>query len=231
MSIIYRKKSELDEANSTDLTSGLEEYLDYYIGSVNKRIKIVEIFKKALGTVSGAVRPIGTNVDGAFVTTNASQDVSNKDLIDCKINSGAVLTVTSTELNHIAGINAKVSDTLTALNSAVNVNAADIATLQEQMAAVESESSVNKKFTATYNLSNASQSFDATDIDANNAINHLNIIAKMYQNVSGILKEVATTGLEIHTKTEGNPSVTMLHRIVFPSVTGQFTFVIYYSNL
>jgi len=231
MSIIYRKKSELDEANSTDLTSGLEEYLDYYIGSVNKRIKIVEIFKKALGTVSGAVRPIGTNVDGAFVTTNASQDVSNKDLIDCKINSGAVLTVTSTELNHIAGINAKVSDTLTALNSAVNVNAADIATLQEQMAAVESESSVNKKFTATYNLSNASQSFDATDIDANNAINHLNIIAKMYQNVSGILKEVATTGLEIHTKTEGSPSVTMLHRIVFPSVTGQFTFVIYYSNL
>ena len=198
MSIIYRKKSELDEANSTDLTSGLEEYLDYYIGSVNKRIKIVEIFKKALGTVSGAVRPIGTNVDGAFVTTNASQDVSNKDLIDCKINSGAVLTVTSTELNHIAGIDAKVSDTLTALDSAVNVNAADIATLQEQMAAVESESSVNKKFTATYNLSNASQSFDATDIDANNAINHLNIIAKMYQNVSGILKEVATTGLEIH---------------------------------
>jgi len=231
MSIIYRKKSELDEADSTDLTSGLEEYLDYYIGSVNKRIKIVEIFKKALGTVSGAVRPIGTNVDGAFVTTNASQDVSNKDLIDCKINSGAVLTVTSTELNHIAGIDAKVSDTLTALDSAVNVNAADIATLQEQMAAVESESSVNKKFTATYNLSNASQSFDATDIDANNAINHLNIIAKMYQNVSGILKEVATTGLEIHTKTEGSPSVTMLHRIVFPSVTGQFTFVIYYSNL
>ena len=230
----YIKKSGLDEALESDLSTGLdEEYFDYYAGSANKRIKLVEIFKKALGIVSGGVRPIGTNVDGAFVTTNASQDVSNKDLIDCKINGGDVLTVTSTELNHIAGIDAKVSDTLTALDSAVGVNATDIAKLEEQIMAVESESSVNKKFTATYNLSNASQSFDTTDIDADNAINHLNIIAKMYQNESGILKEVATTGLEIHTKTEsvGSKSVTMLHRIIFPSVTGQFTFVIYYSNL
>lgn len=137
MAIIYRKKSELDEANSTDLTSGLEEYLDYYIGLVNKRIKIVEIFKKALGTVSGAVRPIGTNVAGAFVTTNASQDVSNKDLIDCKINGGNTLTVTSSEINKLTGITEEIDVLITALESAVAVNTADIASIQDGIASMQ----------------------------------------------------------------------------------------------
>jgi hypothetical protein len=230
MSIIYRKKSELDEANSTDLTSGLEEYLDYYIGLVNKRIKIVEIFKKALGTVSGAVRPIGTNVDGAFVTTNASQDVSNKDLIDCKINGGDVLTVTSSDINKLAGITEEIAGLITNLESAVGVNASDIAGIQGDINTLFNNIDTNvKMYSITRAFTAEKPIVDADDITTDYKVNHLSIIAKMYLVEGSTQTEVATTGLVITKKTSGGSEA--LDTITFPEVNGTYTLVVYYTNI
>lgn len=230
MSIIYRKKSELDEADSTDLTSGLEEYLDYYIGSVNKRIKIVEIFKKALGTVSGAVRPIGTDVDGAFVTTNASQDVSNKDLIDCKINGGNTLTVTSSDINKLAGITEEIAGLITNLESAVGVNASDIASIQGDINTLFNNIDTNvKMYSITREFTAEKPTVDADDITTDYKVNHLSIIAKMYLVDGSTQTEVATTGLVITKKTSGGSEV--LDTITFPEVNGTYTLVVYYTNI
>ncbi len=230
MSIIYRKKSELDEANSTDLTSGLEEYLDYYIGSVNKRIKIVEIFKKALGTVSGAVRPIGTNVDGAFVTTNASQDVSNKDLIDCKINGGGVLTVTSSDINKLAGITQEIDVLITNLESAVGVNTSDIERIQSDINTLSNNIDTNvKMYSITKRFTAEKPKVNAEDITTDYRVNHLSIIAKMYLVDGSTQTEVATTGLVITKKTSGGSEA--LDTITFPEVDGTYTLVVYYTNI
>lgn len=230
MSIIYRKKSELDEANSTDLTSGLEEYLDYYIGSVNKRIKIVEIFKKALGTVSGAVRPIGTNVDGAFVTTNASQDVSNKDLIDCKINGGGVLTVTSSDINKLAGITQEIDVLITNLESAVGVNTSDIERIQSDINTLSNNIDTNvKMYSITKRFTAEKPIVNAEDITTDYRVNHLSIIAKMYLVDGSTQTEVATTGLVITKKTSGGSEA--LDTITFPEVDGTYTLVVYYTNI
>lgn len=230
MSIIYRKKSELDEADSTDLTSGLEEYLDYYIGSVNKRIKIVEIFKKALGTVSGAVRPIGTNVDGAFVTTNASQDVSNKDLIDCKINGGDVLTVTSSDINKLAGITEEIDVLITNLESAVGVNTSDIESIQSDINTLSNNIDTNvKMYSITRAFTGEKPIVNAEDITTDYKVNHLSIIAKMYLVDGSTQTEVATTGLVITKQTSGGSEV--LDTIAFPEVTGTYTLVVYYTNI
>lgn len=231
MAITYKKKSELEEAHYTDLTSGLEEYLDYYIGLVNKRIKIVEIFKKALGTVSGAVRPIGTNVDGAFVTTNASQDVSHKDLIDCKINGGDVLTVTSSNINQLAGITQGIAGLIADLDSAVGVNASDIYDLQTDVGTLSDNINTNVKMYSINRTFNAATPIVlSTDIDAADQVDHMSIIAKMYKiNVNGTTKtEEDTTGLVITKKTTiiaGD----ILDKITFPQVTGVYNLVIYYT--
>ena len=229
MAITYKKKSELDEADSTDLTSGLEEYLDYYIGLVNKRIKIVEIFKKALGTVSGAVRPIGTNVNGAFVTTNASQDVSHKDLIDCKINGGDVLTVTSSNINQLAGITQGIAGLITDLNSAVGVNASDIYDLQTDVGTLSDNINTNvKMYSVIRTFSSQTPIVLSTDIDAADKIDHMSIIAKMYK-VSGTTQtEETTTGLVITKKTT-TIAGDILDKITFPQVTGVYNLVIYYT--
>jgi hypothetical protein len=225
----YIKKSGLDEAIESDLSTGLdEEYFDYYAGSANKRIKLVEIFKKALGIVSGGVRPIGTNVDGAFVTTNASQDVSNKDLIDCKINGGDVLTVTSSDINKLAGITEEVAALITNLDSAVGVNASDISNLQTDVGTLSDNISTNVKMYSIIKTFEAEKPIIlSTDIDASHKIDHLSIIAKMYK-VSGTTQtEEATTGLVITKKTV---AIDILDKITFPEVTGDYNLVIYYTT-
>lgn len=229
MAIIYKKKSELDEADYTDLTSGLQEYVDYYIGLVNKRIKIVEIFKKALGTVSGAVRPIGTNVNGAFVTTNASQDVSHKDLIDCKINGGDVLTVTSSNINQLAGITQGIAGLITDLDSAVGVNASDIYDLQTDVGTLSDNINTNvKMYSVIKTFSSQTPIVLSTDIDAADQIDHMSIIAKMYKVSSTTKMEEATTGLVITKKTTVIAG-DILDKITFPQVTGVYNLVIYYT--
>jgi|GEM_PF-4348718 len=225
----YIKKSGLDEAFESDLSTGLdEEYFDYYAGSANKRIKLVEIFKKALGIVSGGVRPIGTNVDGAFVTTNASQDVSNKDLIDCKINGGDVLTVTSSDINKLAGITEEVAALITNLDSAVGVNASDISNLQTDVGTLSDNISTNVKMYSIIKTFAAEKPIIfSTNIDAADKIDHLSIIAKMYK-VSGTTQtEEATTGLVITKKTV---AIDILDKITFPEVTGDYNLVIYYTT-
>ena len=225
----YIKKSGLDEAFASDLSNGLdEEYFDYYAGSANKRIKLVEIFKKALGIVSGGVRPIGTNVDGAFVTTNAAQDVSNKDLIDCKINGGDVLTVTSSDINKLAGITEEVAVLITNLDSAVGVNASDISNLQTDVGTLSDNISTNvKMYSIIKTFEGEEPIILSTDIDAADKIDHLSIIAKMYKVSGTTQEEEATTGLVITKKTV---AIDILDKITFPKVTGDYNLVIYYTT-
>lgn len=227
MAETYTKKSDLDEAVIGELTGG--EYFDYYIGLSNKRLSLTVIKQFILGLVGGIARAIGTDVTGAIVTTTDSQTVSNKDLEDCKINSGDTLVVTSTELNHVAGVTANIADSISNIEGNIETNTAAIA---EQAALLtEFETNINanaKMFSSVKSYSSETPIILSTEISADDNINHLGIVAKMYS-VSGLnYTEVSTIGTIITSKSDGSGGY-ILDDITLPEVTGDYLIVIYYS--
>jgi len=119
MTDTYVKTSQFVERFLADLTGN--EYFGFIISTFNYRIKLTEIAKYILGTVSGAVRQIGTDVAGAIVTTTNTQDMTNKNLIVPKIGGIKLLaTVTGTFINFLDGVKSNVQTQIDAVVSDVS---------------------------------------------------------------------------------------------------------------
>lgn len=123
--LTYIKQSELVQYSSNPAETSnrwLTGYND--LTNANFRGKISEIAKDIIGTVSGALRAIGTNVVGAIMTTDGTQTATNKtldtpNLLTPKI-GGASLTVTAENLNQCSGLTSPVLTTLDSHSSTIN---------------------------------------------------------------------------------------------------------------
>lgn len=117
-----KKISQLVEKLYSTLLDVWEFVLADSSNSTNYRISVAEMKKFILGVVSGGtVRPIGTNIAGALLTTDGVQDVSNKNLQEISVN-GASLddSVTGTQLSLLKNLNFNVKSVFDGLNTRVS---------------------------------------------------------------------------------------------------------------
>jgi|GEM_PF-4964194 len=134
MPVTYQKISELDERIITGVTE-TEQFL-LYDEAINYRMGIITLSEYILGLYGGVVRPIGTDVDGAIVTTNATQTLTNKGLYSPLIN-GYTTTVHGDKLNYLSTATSDIQAQITSNDvdissnaSAISGNASDIANLE-----------------------------------------------------------------------------------------------------
>lgn len=232
MSEIYVKKSTFNEKTVNQLTGN--EYFDLHTDDgQNIRIKSSEIKKLILGVANGTLRPIGDDNAGSIVTTSDSQEISNKDLVDCKVNSGNILAVNSTELNHMAGVTENVRDKLGELSNEIDLLEGQVNGIGNSIGGMEAKFATNIR---RYNKEITVDTGTALKVSASeiteNRINYQSVSCKMYiVNGDGDYVELSTEGLVINTTSDNG--VMLLDGVTFPetSHTKKHLYVIYYSVL
>lgn len=157
-----KKVSQLASKLYSELLSAWELMLADSANSTNYRVSIAEIRKFVLGVIAGGiVRPIGTNIAGALVTTNGVQDVSDKNFDNVSIN-GASLDddVTGVQLSLLKGLDVNVKTVLDGFNS--RISAIEIGSGSSQESMLAARHCFDDSFTTTQLA--VAKSYSADDI-------------------------------------------------------------------
>lgn len=117
-----KKISQLTEAFYNTVNGEWEFILADGTNSTNYRFSVDEMRKFVLGVLTGGiVRPIGTNSDGAVVTTDGVQDLENKNLSKSMINGVQISdAVTGAHINLLSGLSVNVNTALQGLHTRVS---------------------------------------------------------------------------------------------------------------